>query len=835
MKTASAEILDWASKLDYWEKAAFKLLISKKEVTDKEVDILCDLFLQDHMVEPIPSDREKINFEDNRSSEENFSDIQLVKISNLRNINALVANQSLEFGDRLTAVFGGNGSGKSGYARVLGSAGFTRGDDDIIRDITKQYDIFSPQTVDIQLKTGGQNFLIQHEIGKHCHELASFYVFDSTSVIVHLTKENTISFSPTSLSQLQNLSALTDKVRERLKKRIEDRLERNKFSDFYIENTIIKEKIDSLSHDSDIEELMMLATLTETEREEYKKVKNALATIETKGVSEKISELRKEIDDLKILYDRIECIISLTNQETIDALNKEIYDYNTSVYIAKQLGLDKFKEGSIISVGSEEWYKFLVTSKYLAHMETPDRSYPQDGSLCLLCQQPLSEEAKELISQLFNFLESDIQQKIEKHKKSLDSQNMTYYNLGIDFIDEELAITRVLKNRDEKLEQQIKAFRDNIIQLRRNILEGINLKKTINITQQKENNLKRLIDLEGIIQNKIRDWEKKEGEKEYLKNQKLLYEHRQLLSTQIDSIIRFHENLVWLNGAVNIKSSTRHITRQYNKLFSKLVSDEYINLFEATLYSLGRPLKVRIETKGKKSEVYKQLVLEANESTPDKFKNPDKILSEGEKRAVALADFLTEINLDPNSRGIILDDPITSLDMQWRKNIAEVLVGFAENRQVIVFTHDLPFLSFLNEAANQNQIPIDNHWIKRGEQDDCPGYIFLYNSPALEYVYKNAEKAEDYYRKAKCAGPEQQLDLIRAGFGALRTSFEVLIMNCLFQGVVKRFDEITHFMRLNEIAWDDNVVSEIVENCGICSRHMEGHSHSDIYFDKRQV
>jgi len=49
----------------------------------------------------------------------------------------------------------------------------------------------------------------------------------------------------------------------------------------------------------------------------------------------------------------------------------------------------------------------------------------------------------------------------------------------------------------------------------------------------------------------------------------------------------------------------------------------------------------------------------------------DQILSEGEKRAVAIADFLTEAALDRHNRGIILDDPVTLWTMNG-KNLGGV-------------------------------------------------------------------------------------------------------------------------------------------------------------------
>src|SRR5207302_1840263 len=53
--------------------------------------------------------------------------MRLLTLSNLKNVNALADGQRLTFCSGLTIVYGANGSGKSGYARVLGSAGFTRG------------------------------------------------------------------------------------------------------------------------------------------------------------------------------------------------------------------------------------------------------------------------------------------------------------------------------------------------------------------------------------------------------------------------------------------------------------------------------------------------------------------------------------------------------------------------------------------------------------------------------------------------------------------------------------------------------------------------------------
>jgi ABC-type cobalamin transport system ATPase subunit len=128
---------------------------------------------------------------------------------------------------------------------------------------------------------------------------------------------------------------------------------------------------------------------------------------------------------------------------------------------------------------------------------------------------------------------------------------------------------------------------------------------------------------------------------------------------------------------------------------------------------------VRIATQGAKGATQKVLVLDVAEGVRAK---PEHVFSEGEKRAVVLADFLTEVTLNPASAGIILDDPVTSLDAEWKRTIAAVLVEEARNRQVIVFTHDLHFLYVLRTAAEGAEVNTSAHWVQRGVRDDIPGF-----------------------------------------------------------------------------------------------------------------
>lgn len=79
--------------------------------------------------------------------------------------------------------------------------------------------------------------------------------------------------------------------------------------------------------------------------------------------------------------------------------------------------------------------------------------------------------------------------------------------------------------------------------------------------------------------------------------------------------------------------------------------------------------------------------------------NVGEVLSEGEHRCVALAAFLAELATIDTKSAIVFDDPVSSLDHMHREAVANRLADEGQQRQVIVFTHDIAFLFLLDEAC----------------------------------------------------------------------------------------------------------------------------------------
>lgn len=129
-----------------------------------------------------------------------------------------------------------------------------------------------------------------------------------------------------------------------------------------------------------------------------------------------------------------------------------------------------------------------------------------------------------------------------------------------------------------------------------------------------------------------------------------------------------------------------------------------------------------------------------------------QILSEGEHRCVALAGFMAELSTTDNHSGIIFDDPVSSLDHLHREAIARRLAREGQDRQVIVFTHDLPFLFLLDRACNETedgvpQTPVAiRHVAKRGGR---PGHCENHAPMKAQSAAKRVETISTHFANTR--------------------------------------------------------------------------------------
>lgn len=833
MSRVLTNIYKWASGLEYWEQALFQRITNSDEITESVRNEILQLCLEDKNLRGKKAARPKIIYPSQKSLSRNSSKPKhLTKISNIKNVNKLVPDQCITFCPELTAIYGANGSGKSGYARILGKAGFCRGSFDLLADVTKPGCSTATLSADFEICYTDETKEVCVKLDKPCEDLSGFYMFDASSVSVHLTGKNQFSFSPAGLEFLQILSEETDEIRDMIRDKIETYTQPHSFDDLFEGQSRVTEIIDALGADTDTDEIKKLATLPDDIDKRTTRLDKKISTLRTQNIPKKIKKTSQTITDLEDLSDNLEELQASLGDVIFTKFESEI---DTLVEIKKtveKLGVDQFKSKHFQQIGSDAWQDFIISASELAIQEEIDREpYPQKGDICLLCHQPLSSSALVYFKKLWKFIEGEAQKTHDKANKVLARRNRSIKEIDTNIFGKKSVSYRYFNDADQELRTGISdcvAACNSRKKMALDSIQDLEYEEPDPLPSACLDEINATIESLNDSLDELNNKDPKEEIKQLVKKASR-FRHRRVLAKHKFKILKYIKIQKWSSNAEKRIGNTRHITTKYKKLFKKLVEDGYIDTFHDTLSILERNLNVDVRTVTRKGRTYRQISINIG-SAESVGGTPDKVLSEGEKRAVAIADFLTEVNLDNACCGIILDDPVTSLDLDWREIIAEMLVKETDSKQVIIFTHDLPFLYHLNKHAGSSSVAMLNHWIKRGDGDDRPGYVYTDNSPALEKQYKTPHYAERFYKQAKDSpDPILQEPFIQLGFGALRTSYEALIIFELFNDVIQRFEERISPGRLMGIVWDYNFAKEINEKYGEISRYIEGHSHSDQY------
>lgn len=826
MASVVEEILQWSATLPLWERLALDKILSGAELTAQDERELLDQLLSDEGLAPVRP-APVLKYAAAAPQPAAGPPPRIARAFGFRNVNALVPDQELVFSDQLTVFYGGNGSGKSGYARVLGALGFSRGDRRVLPDVTRPYDPAAKPCVSIELADGSPP--TEFTISDTGPALPQLYVFDTTSVVSHLTEEQTISFSPAGLSVLTRLSAVTDRVRVLLRERVAQASGPYVAQPSFVGDSEVSRLVGALSATSDLARLRALATLSDEEKARASFLDAEIARIKSTDARQRLQVLAGQLASARTLLEECRTLreeLDALRPATLAALATELAAADRA---AAAVGAGQFATPSLRTVGTDPWLQFVRAAQAVADKEgSPEQPYPAEGAICALCQQPLSADARDLLQRLWAFLRGEAQQTARRLRERAESARTRLRALRDRVGRARLSQQHVYPDATAGPAGVLQRFLDaanTAIEVASGALEsGVAAGAALPDGEGQALN-------DEIARFTAEDTSLRASDATAqlaaLANELRSLEHRRQLSGQLAAIQSYVEQVAWVKRATGAGGTTRHITAAHNKIFEQHVTQRYIKEFKQTLADLGCPLMVEIDTFGRKGETLKQLALKADSSVPRDLVAPDLVLSEGEKRAIALADFLTEVTLDARSGTIVLDDPVTSLDFGWKEAVAPRLARESTVRQVAVFTHDLHFLHLLTEAAAGAGAALAVHWVMRGD-DSRAGYVFPNNAPSMEKEFRSSKRARDIHAEAKTEPtPERRARLLREGFAALRTSYEAFVVFDLFNEVVMRWGERISIGRLKEVAVDRTVCEQVEAAHARLSRIIEGHLHSD--------
>jgi hypothetical protein len=129
-----AAIVEWARTRAAWQKTALRRLAAGEQIAEADFVAIADALCAGDQQ---PDDELKPEHISNSSAE--AASIALLNVAELIGVNALVPGEKLSFGATgLTVVYGDNGCGKSGYARILKSMVSSRHRDQVLSNVFRE-------------------------------------------------------------------------------------------------------------------------------------------------------------------------------------------------------------------------------------------------------------------------------------------------------------------------------------------------------------------------------------------------------------------------------------------------------------------------------------------------------------------------------------------------------------------------------------------------------------------------------------------------------------------------------------------------------------------------
>lgn len=828
-------ILKWTQALPAWQRDAARRLLQREEgLSEDDYSELYALLKAEHgLPNPDNLSAEPLAASHLPATTQSGQSVILKEIGELTHVNRIAPDQKLGFSIAgMSVIYGGNGSGKSGYVRVMKQACRCRDQAErVYPNANDPASTHKTPTARFKIEQNGSTKIIDWQRDSTSDELlSSISVFDSRCARSYLTAEQDVAYLPYGLDIVENMARdVIPELESRLSAEI-SAIDTN----IYVFNHLTGETkvgalISKLSVRTNPKTIEALATLSAEEEKRIEALSKALAEADPMTKS---AELKRFVARLKSLADSVKRLSLWVNDDAVTKLKK----YDDDVVAAEQAETNAalaLQSGEELLPGTGEplWKAlFEAARKYSTEIAYPNHGFPHtdDDALCPLCQSPL-DEAGERLKRFEQYIKDDIAKTASDKRSALVAIRKKIENANLKIrLDQELSDE--IDQCDGAIVQAVVDYQASIDAKRGWMLGALDNHKWDDSTDLAESPYN---EVRILAAQKLREAKTfiKAADAEHKK--KLEQEHAELIARQNlqkskQAVLDLIERLKKVAALKKCKNDlkTKPISDKSKEFASQAVTKELKSALDAEFANLSvGHIKTRLKERNVKGKIFHQLLLEIPTN-----RNIDEILSEGEQRAIALGAFLAELSLADHSCGIIFDDPVSSLDHWRRQHVARRLAEEAKKRQVIVFTHDTSFLGQLRDEIDENKL--DNkicflEWKGQYAGNVCDGLPWGHSS------YKERIHALETMHKKLVAKPWPQYpneddaaEMLKA-YDRMRAAIERVIQDVVFNGVVRRYrDWISIGSLKGVVGFNDGECDEINRLYQRCNDLVDAHDPS---------
>ena len=814
------DLSDWIQKQPLWARDALRRLALATFNDEDKATILNNLKQSQGINTGAVS--EALDFTDENFKTEVSATTPktlLCAIGPSKNVNRLADDQVMEFAvDGITLIYGDNGSGKSGYCKITKKLCRTLVPDMLLGDVFKKE--VSPKA-EVKVRYKVEDAEPAEEVwidGNQPPEPVSrLTVFDSKCARLYIDKENKIEYLPAEIELLQRYIQLFDDLKkplvpeaETLNRHLQVALPSGYSATSEIGKLIAKLTVKTAASDLPTDEKLKELAIWKTEDEQ---ALQDLGKQLAENPAVKVIAHRTLCASITTLSSQINAIEVALSTAKITELKEAFEAAQSTAEAAKIAAASSFKDEKLPTTGSDPWQlMYRYATDYAKSIPSSTGKIPSEvNDLCLLCQQPLDAETSERLKRFEDFVADKAAQEAQRAAQTLKEKTNSINALNMPKKAEyEAVLSQYSTLNDgrkaiaEDMQSLITDASALLSELKSCIKDHIFTQPTNKFTEIS----KQLTEDIAVLRTEIAALEKECADIDRfakLQEQVTILKERKQFTADIAIYIQRLSDLSLFSNLNNCVTAldTTNASRKITQLRKTLLTDDLKKniLDEIDAFDLNH-IPFTVDSRTDRGATLVGVNLKTDTSVANK-----EVLSEGEQRALALSCFLAEVKREPIQHGIIIDDPVSSLDHLRLRRVANRLVQEAQNRQVIIFTHNILFYNEVRKFAAEMRVPCLEHYIHKSE-DKGFGVINSADkhwqaTPVSKRIELLKNRAQALADKTHPDDEARRHD-VKDFYTDLRETWERLVEEFLLNNVVGRFDSDVRTQSLSGVIVEDS-------------------------------